>query len=193
VARPITQEDAQKSPSLSTLVGRLGIFTDRVVAKTAQAIKGVANKTLNTLSAGICPVKEAIIEVSATPYPAIVGPTLFSSRNGRSSGLILFEDMAQSSPIEQNSYTPYTGMDSSSEAPAFTMEEALGLAQDKEQLLDEYETLAEALWRTLYSLHTASETELQGVDPYEASYDAMEYFFSELEVLFDLVDENQEQ
>lgn len=167
-------------PKHRNLIGRLGIFTQDLVAKGTENVKAVANKTIKTLSPGIDPVTETIMEISATPFPAIIGPALFSQEGiNDSNNFILFGAVEDSAPMELPS--------ASRMKKVFSMEEALGREEDNSRLEEEYYELAKALYATLVSYHNATEEELVGRDPIENSYQAIDYFVGELEHLFELI------
>ena len=175
--------DNLPDPKHRNLIGRLGIFTQDLVAKGTDNVKAVVSKTIKTLSPGIDPVTETIMEISATPFPAIIGPALFSQEgvNSDNDNFLLFGAVEDSAPVELPSPSKIKKV--------FSMQEALGREEDNSRLEEEYLELAKALYATLISYHNATEEELLGRDPIENSYQAIDYFVTELESLFELIQE----
>ena len=176
------------NPKHTHLLGKLGVWVDKIVVKGQQAIDSVVNKTITTLSAGIDPATDSFIEISATPFPAIVGPTLFSQEADNDAFLLLeFETgMEKEGELDKGPQMMKPNKQ------AFSMEEALGLGKQKENMLSKYSKLSEALYNVLQSYYSASEDELQGKDPIQNSYDSIKFFVTELEDLFGLIQNEEE-
>lgn len=197
---PITP-DKLPDPRYKHLIGKVGVFVDNLVAKGQEAVMAIKEGRIKTLSAGIDPITESFVEVSATPIPAIIGPALMFSRNGNiyeEDNFLLFE----SSPMNPrpSAYDPEAnGSEGSESSPfnrrnkVFSMEEALGRGENVKQLQTQYNELAEALWNVLSSYYSAGEEELQGKNPVEESYNNIDFFVKELESLFELTYKEEEQ
>ncbi len=76
-ARVITIDDLP-NPNLRHLIGKVGAFAERLVAKGADIVNLVYEGRIKTLSPGIDVKDDLIREISATPTPAIVGLSTFS-------------------------------------------------------------------------------------------------------------------
>lgn len=190
-------------PKYRHLIGKLGVFVDRLVAKGTDAVKAIKEGKIRTLSPGIDPVTEAFVEVSATPIPAIIGPSIMFSRDGtdyEADNILLFE----SSSLNPRPSASYEGADEddyqgnispamSRKTKVFSMEEALGRSENIKQIKTKYDELSEALYRVLCSYYSAEEEELQGRDPVKESYNNIEYFVKEIEGLFELTFKEEEQ
>ncbi len=75
--RPITEDDLANS-RLKHLVGKIGAFADIHVRKLVDSVK---DKTVRAISAGIDPVADRFVEVSAVTDPSLAGATLLFSRS----------------------------------------------------------------------------------------------------------------
>lgn len=76
--RPITEEDLPNA-NMKELIGKLGAFANIHVVNRLDEVK---NKTIRALSAGIDPVKNKFIEISAVAFPALSGASLLFSSHG---------------------------------------------------------------------------------------------------------------
>lgn len=77
--RPIEESDLA-NPRLNHLIGKLGAFAQIHVLDKIDAVK---NKTIKAISAGIDPIKNKFIEISAVDNPSLVGASLlFSNYDG---------------------------------------------------------------------------------------------------------------
>ena len=131
----ITRENLP-DPRLTNLIGKLGLFTDRLVAKGTQAVQDVLDGKIRTLSPGIDLVDDIIREVSATPTPAIVGLSTF--RRADSTRTARF---------------------------ALTMEQATAEDQDFDSMKEEFMEIGERFWRVVTDINSAPPEELEGEDP----------------------------
>jgi hypothetical protein len=182
----VITEDDLPNKKFRHLIGRVGVFADNVVIKSKKAIEDVKAKIINTLSPGLDPLTESFIEVSATPTPAIIGPALFSQSGTELDNIITFEMM----PDKMGTQPQHKG-----NGKAFSFEQLRSVKQNVEKKEEEYEELTEDLFEILCSLYNASEEELaaqQVSNPIEASYEAIEYFLSELEEMFELTEDGNE-
>ena len=75
--RRITKEDI-KDQRVFHLVGKLGIFVDKLVGRGAEVVGKVKDGIISTLSPGLDIETNIIKEISATPTPAIAGMRLFA-------------------------------------------------------------------------------------------------------------------
>lgn len=172
----IIEAEDLPDPKHRHLLGKLGIFTEDILVKGAKAVEQVISKSIKTLSPGIDAVTESILEISATPFPAIVGPALFS----RFEDPIYFSDDYDDKESEREE-----GMKN-----PMSMQAALGIEKEDTRLAEEYQKLSTALCKVLKTLYNASDAELKGQDPIEKSYEALEYFNREIETLFELAEED---
>jgi len=194
-------EDNLPNPRYRHLIGKVGVFVDNLVAKGKEAVMAIKEGRIKTLSPGIDPATECFVEVSATPIPAIIGPSLMFSRGGTiytEDNILLFE----SSPMnprpsavdsDADDYTSRESQVLNRRNKIFSMEEALGRSENVKQLETKYYELAEALWVVLSSYYSAGEEELQGKNPVEESYNNIDFFVKELENLFELTYKEEEQ
>jgi hypothetical protein len=169
------------------LLGKVGVFVDNIVGKGREVCDQIAQGLIKTLSPGLDPMTESFIEVSATPTPAIIGPALFSKEGDEMDNLIYFEAMMPEA-------AEYKGSPSFKEK-AFSFDELNSKKKSEEKIEEIYEELSEDLFSILYSIATASEEGLAAasINPVESSYDAIEYFLSNLENLFGLVGDDEEE
>ena len=186
----IITENNLPNPKHRHLLGKLGVFVDKIVVKGSKAVEKVLDKTISTVSAGIDPITESFIEVSATPFPAIVGPTLFSSNDNEEDSILLLEfaenDNNSDSDSDKESKPLRTKV--GTKTKVFSMEEALGLGKQKEDLKKRYEMLSEALYYVLETYYMSSEEDLEGKNPVASSFKAISFFVSELEKIFNLTE-----
>jgi hypothetical protein len=180
----ITEVDLP-NPKHKHLLGRLGVFVDKIVAKGKDAVQKIIDKKITTLSPGIDPATESFIEISATPIPAIIGPSLFSKEGDN---VIYFESSFMGDGNMGDKYTnsPIMGK------KAYSFDDLEQLSRDMDEVREEYNKYAGGLFKILSDLYSSSEEELQGLDPLAASYDAIETFIEKVEEMFDLVMEEDE-
>lgn len=176
----ITPKDLP-NPKAKYLLGRLGVFTDSVLAKGKKTVQMIKDGVLSSLSAGIDPASESFIEVSCVSHPAIRGMQLYG-KNGLSKTLE-FSEMTLDPEME----SPEGQKD-----PILNMYAALGIEKQATKIQEEYEKLANALGKVLTNIYTASEEALKGKNPIEESYAALDYFNQEVERLFELVEEEND-
>ncbi|MDJ0594429.1 MAG: hypothetical protein QNJ72_31380 [Pleurocapsa sp. MO_226.B13] len=74
--RPIEESDLPNPKMKDDLVGKLGAFAQVHVVNRLDEVK---NKTIRALSAGIDPVKNKFVEISAVAFPALSGASLLFS------------------------------------------------------------------------------------------------------------------
>lgn len=89
--RKVRPEDV---PGLPHLIGKLGIFTDRLVGKGKDVVQKITDGLISTLSPGLDVAVDVIKEISATPTPAIPGLRIFK-RNSRGANFALTWDEAE--------------------------------------------------------------------------------------------------
>lgn len=178
----VITEDDLPNPKYKHLVGKVGVFVDNIIGRGKEVVDQISQGLIKTLSPGLDPRTESFIEISATPTPAIIGPALFSSEGGFVDSLIYFE-APQNPNTEDRS------------KKAFSFEELAEKNKDRSKLEAEYNELSQGLFSILSSIGEASDEELVAADinPVEASYDAIEFFLSNLELMFGLVDSEKEE
>ena len=169
------------------LIGKLGVFVDRIVAKGEKVVQDILNQNIKTLSAGIDPAREAFVEVSATPIPAIIGPALFSRSTNAEDNIIYFESFF-SNDAKMGTDKSKTNV---SKGRVFSFDQLSELNKNMDEVRKQYNTLSEGLFKILSDIKTSSEEELSGTNPIEASYDAIEYFEKQVEEMFGLVKEKK--
>ena len=86
--RPIQLEDLPNQ-RLKHLIGKLGAFAQVHVQNCVDKVK---NKTIKALSAGLDPVKNRFIEISAVAHPSLTGASLLFSTDFASHGLTDYEE-----------------------------------------------------------------------------------------------------
>jgi hypothetical protein len=183
--------DDLPNPEHTHLIGKLGVFAKNMIAKGADIVEKVKAKSISTLSPGIDPSTESIIEISATPYPAILGPALFGGLELQEPLLLFAEnEKALDFPESESEGEPVR---KKRNKKVFTMEEALGFEVDQNLVEKEFVQATEALWKVLSSYHSATEEELKGKNPIEGSYNAIQYYVGKLEEIFALVDDEDNQ
>lgn len=190
----VITEDNLPDGKYRHLIGRLGVFVDNIVAKGKEAVDAVVSKSIKTLSPGIDPKLGIFAEVSATPLPAIVGPALFSQFDeDDGSEYLMFEAMESSSPVT-DPVVPKNIADLPIKAVSF--EDLYAGEETNDLLKKEYFELVGDLFTILTSLTSMSEEELAAknvADPIQASYDAMQYALEEIENMFGLVEEEEDE
>ena len=184
--KTITAEDLP-NPRHTHLLGKLGVFVDNVVAKGKEVVQKVIDRKISTLSPGIDPATESFIEVSATPIPAIVGPSLFSKNGDEDDNIILFE----------SSFLGETSVQSkkpkAQKGKAFSFEQLKELNKNMNEVRKEYTEVSDGLFKILSDIRSSSEEELQGLNPVEASYDAIETFIEAVEEMFNLSEDEDDK
>lgn len=134
--RVITEKDLPNN-RLKHLIGKVGVFAERLVAKGIDNVQQVLSKNISTLSPGIDIVNNIIKEISATPTPAIVGPSTFSRYAAENTASF-----------------------------ALTLDEAEMEDMNMDAAKEEFEDLTERFWNVITNIRSATEEELQGADPY---------------------------
>lgn len=194
--KEITADDLP-NPKHKHLIGRLGVFVDKITAKGKHVVDQLISKSISTLSPGIDPETKMFAEISATPLPAIIGPGILFSQFGEGmdtdEDLIVFQAMEESKP----SASPVIPA-AKPEIPvkAVSFEDLYAGRSNKEATEEKYYKLSNDLFLILSSLTSMSDEELQakGVEnPIQSAYDALEYFFTEVEETFQLVRPEDEE
>lgn len=180
----ITSEDLP-NPKHTHLIGKLGVFVNNIKVKSKEAIQQVIEGGISTISAGIDPATECFIEVSATPFPAIVGPALFSQGLEEDFSILTYSKEYMDEEMEESM--------ENDNSKVFSMEQALGLDDREASLKEDYFIMAKALYRVLSSLYMAGENELKDLNPIEESYSAIEFFVSGVEDIFGLTYSEEEE
>jgi hypothetical protein len=189
--KDITEEDLP-NPAYRHLIGKAGVFVDSIVGKGKEIVDKINSGLINTLSPGLDPMTKSFIEISATPTPAIIGPALFSKEGQDIDNFIEFELMLPKS-------SDYSGApnikEKGNKSTSYSFD---SLAMKKKSLKKkekEFEELSEDLFEILNSIYSATDEELaaESVDPVQASYDAIEYFLSNLEDMFELTEKPEEK
>ena len=185
----ITEADLPNS-KYQHLLGKVGVFVDNIVGRGKDVVEQISQGLIKTLSPGLDPMTESFIEISATPTPAIIGPALFSKDGNEMDNYIQFEAMVRPG----GEIAEYKGSPSFKEK-AFSFDELKAKNKSEEALEKNYKELSDGLFSILYSIGNASEEELAAasINPVDASYDAIEYFLSNLEVLFGLTEQEEEK
>ena len=181
--KTITKDDLP-DPRHTHLVGKLGVFVDKVVAKGKEVVQKILDKKITTLSPGIDPATESFIEVSATPIPAIVGPSLFSKNGETEDNIISFE----TSFLGEETNKPRA-----QKGKAFSFDQLKELNKNMDEVRKEYTMASDGLFKILSDIHSSKEEELQGLNPVKASYDAIETFIEMMEEMFNLTSEEEDK
>ena len=149
--------------------------------------RDIINKNISTLSPGLDPVQKRFIEVSATPLPAIIGPGIKFSSSDSPIEIILFENSVFDELASDNKDINKAQENLSvKRTKAFSFEELKKQKMDVTSIKSKYSKISDDLFEVLFNLFSASEEELQGINPIEASYDAIGEFIFGLEELFEL-------
>lgn len=127
------------NPKLKHLIGKLGLFTDELIARGKTAVQDVLDGKIKTLSPGIDLATDTIREISATPTPAIVGLSTFK----------------RAEAAEREAIARF----------ALTMQEAEAEDQDYNAMKEEFEELSERFWRVVSDIGNAPPEEFEGEDP----------------------------
>jgi hypothetical protein len=155
--RIITAKDLP-DPRLKNLVGKLGAFTTELVAKGRDVVQQILAGRIKTLSPGIDVVSDVIREISATPTPAIVGLSTFA----RTPAVRRKADFA------------------------LTWDEMEAETADMDGLKEEFEQLGETFWSLITNISQSSEDELQGADPVELQFNAIDEYNARIADLLQL-------
>ena len=79
IVRRVTAKDVSDK-RFSHLIGKLGIFAEKLVGRGQEVVGKIKDGVISTLSPGVDIAVDIIKEISATPQPAIVGMRVFSRR-----------------------------------------------------------------------------------------------------------------
>ena len=187
--KEITEADLP-DPNYKHLIGKLGVFVDNVVARGKDTVQKIIDKSIRTLSPGIDPATESFIEISATPVPAIIGPSLYS-QNGEVEDNVIYFQSSYISTVSPKNSSSYTNAQPISKA--FSFKDLERLNEKMGALESKYNKLSGGLFKILSDIRYSSEEEMAGINPVEASYDAIEEFIERLEDLFKLTEEANEE
>lgn len=99
--RKVRPEDV---PGLPHLIGKLGIFTDRLVGKGKDVVQKITDGLISTLSPGLDVAVDVIKEISATPTPAIPGLRIFKRNNRGANFALTWDEAEQESWDEDAAY-----------------------------------------------------------------------------------------
>lgn len=181
--KEITQADLPDEKS-KHLIGKVGVFVDKIVGKGKDVVQKIVDGSIKTLSAGLDPLTESFIEVSATPTPAIVGISLFSTNGEMIDNILEFTE-----------YLGAPNINKEKTQKAFSYESLAKQKESLEERKDNFEDCAEDLYTILDSIYRATDEELatESINPVEASYEAISYFLSKLEEMFELVETKEER
>jgi hypothetical protein len=94
--RRVTKADVT-DPRCSHLIGKLGIFADKLVGRGKQVVEKVRDGLISTLSPGLDIAVDIIKEVSATPTPAIAGLRIFSRRKKNADFALTWDEAEEES------------------------------------------------------------------------------------------------
>jgi hypothetical protein len=145
--RKVRPEDV---PGLPHLVGKLGIFADRLVGKGKDVVQKITDGVISTLSPGLDVAVDVIKEISATPTPAIPGLRIFKRKPSQSAKFALTWDEA-----EQESW-------------------------DEDAAYEEANEHFNMWWEMASQISMASDEELQGRDPEQLQVEALEGLMAKL-------------
>jgi len=152
--RKVRPEDV---PGLPHLVGKLGIFADRLIGKGKDVVQKITDGVISTLSPGLDVAVDVIKEISATPTPAIPGLRIF--KRGKR-GLV----QPSSSFLPTSSLRKF----------ALTWEEAEQESWDEDAAYEEAQRQFDLWWDMASHISSASDEELQGRDPEQLQVEALE-------------------
>jgi hypothetical protein len=142
----VITEDDLPDKRFKHLIGKVGAFCNEALIKSAEAIDQARQGLLSTISPGIDLLTDSFKEVSFTPTPAIPCLTSFSGNN--------------------NYIAEF----------ALTFDELEAEGGELDAAKEEYENYTENLWLLLSNVLSADEETLQGTDPMEYIYQALDDF-----------------
>lgn len=90
--RVITLDDVPDPRLIKKLVGKVGAFATKLVAKGKDVVDQIVAGRISTLSPGIDIATNTIREISATPTPAIIGLRTFRRHDGSANFALTFEE-----------------------------------------------------------------------------------------------------
>lgn len=154
--RLVTKADV-KDPRCTHLIGKVGIFADKLVGRGKQVVEKVRDGLISTLSPGLDIAVDIIKEVSATPTPAIAGLRIFSRRKKQAEARF-----------------------------ALTWEEAEEESLDSDELYQQFMEYAETYWDIATGISLAADEELEGQDPQQLQADALQKFMERVSSLVGL-------
>lgn len=158
--RKVRPEDV---PGLPHLVGKLGVFADRLIGKGKDVVQKITDGIISTLSPGLDVAVDVIKEISATPTPAIAGLRIFKrSRNSVGE--------AGRSPLTTPNLRRF----------ALTWDEAEQEHWDEEAAYEEASGLFDDWWEMASHISVASDEELQGRDPEQLQIEALQGLMAKL-------------
>jgi len=164
--RTITRKDLPHK-GLNHLIGKIGAFATRLVAKGADVVREVLAGNIKTLSPGIDVDADIIREISATPVPAIVGLSTFRRGDGETRVL-------RRRRREEGQFT------------ALTFEDMEVEMQDMEAYREDFDALSTTFWELVSSINKATEDELQGEDPAALQMQAIDDYGVRIQTLLGL-------
>lgn len=160
--RKVCPEDV---PGLPHLVGKLGVFADRLVGKGKDVVQKITDGIISTLSPGLDVAVDVIKEISATPTPAIAGLRIFRRGvGGRVSGV-------------REGKTPYTRRTATF---ALTWNEAEQEQWDEDAAYEDAMNHFDTWWGMASQISMASDEELQGRDPEQLQVEALQGLMAKL-------------
>lgn len=154
--RRVTKADVKDS-RCAHLIGKIGIFADKLVGRGKQVVEKVKDGLISTLSPGLDIALDIIKEVSATPTPAIRGLRIFSRRKNQQEARF-----------------------------ALTWEEAEEESMDSDELYEQFMGYAETYWGIAVGISQAADEELGGQDPQQLQADALQKFMERVSGLVGL-------
>lgn len=157
----VLTEDDLPDKRFKHLIGKVGVFCNEALIKSAEAIDQARQGLLSTISPGIDLLTDSFKEVSFTPTPAIPCLTAFSNRN---------DHIAEF---------------------ALTFDELEAEGGELDAVKEQYEDYTENLWLLLSNVLSADEETLQGADPMEYIYQALDDFSTRVLDLLGLGKEQQ--
>lgn len=157
----VLTEDDLPDKRFKHLIGKVGVFCNEALIKSAEAIDQARQGLLSTISPGIDLLTDSFKEVSFTPTPAIPCLTAFSNRN---------DHIAEF---------------------ALTFDELEAEGGELDAVKEQYEDYTENLWLLLSNVLGADEETLQGADPMEYIYQALDDFSTRVLDLLGLGKEQQ--
>lgn len=163
--RTITRKDLPHK-GLNHLIGKIGAFATRLVAKGVDVVQEVLAGNIKTLSPGIDVDADIIREISATPVPAIVGLSTFRRGDG--------ETRVLRRRRREGEFT------------ALTFEDMEVEMQDMEAYREDFDALSTTFWELVSSINKATEDELQGEDPAALQMQAIDDYGVRIQTLLGL-------
>lgn len=185
----ITEDDIRSLPNgnrLQHLVGKLGVFCDKVSLRAKEAIDCFTKNLVKTVSPGIDIATDTMRELSIVATPAIAGLSLYSAdKRGVSHFANFSED--EKGVVDGKQKKQY-------EIPrttALSLADALNTRTTLADKRVEYDDLCDLLWQVIENLYEADPNELGEIQPIELLQESMDEFAAQVYELLEIESEDE--